>query len=447
MNLANWLKPGLKIKRWLLLGMLGIILIAIGLYPFIHKILHDGPLRYRSLVSLLLLGILLVIFSIRKGLVSILNLLDLSNMHIKYKERFDQKIYKKHILSKRPQITVIGGGTGLAVLLRGLKKFTSNITAIVTVADDGGGSGILREDLGMLPPGDIRNCILALADTEPIMEQLLQYRFEEGTLKGQSFGNLLIAAMNGISDSFEEAIKKINQVLAVTGQVLPVTLEDITLYAKLKNGKVIKGESQIPLKVKEFNSEIEQVFIKPDHVKALKESVEAIYNADVVILGPGSLYTSIIPNLLVQEIREALTKTSAIKIYIANVMTQPGETDHYSVYQHVETILNYLKDQVIDYVFVNNEDIPIEILEKYTTDGAKPVKLTSEDRNRLYKKGIKVIAGPFIDIKKQYIRHNADRLSEWIIRLIGKQKYRLGKINIIHSIFLKNQMKNKKKSN
>ena len=206
----------------------------------------------------------------------------------------DKRIYDKKFLSRGPKVVVIGGGTGLSVLLRGLKLFTSNITAIVTVADDGGSSGKLREDLGMLPPGDIRNCILALADMEPTMEQLLQHRFEEGDLKGQNFGNLLIASMNDISGNFEEAIKKISDVLAVTGKVLPVTLKDITLYARLENGVVIKGESNIPEKSLELNSPIENIFIKPKNAKAVKEAVDAIYDADIVLLGPGSLYTSVI---------------------------------------------------------------------------------------------------------------------------------------------------------
>ncbi|HHY90689.1 MAG TPA: YvcK family protein [Clostridiales bacterium] len=336
--------------------------------------------------------------------------------------RMEQKLREKKILENAPKVVAVGGGTGLSVLLRGLKKYTSNITAIVTVADDGGGSGVLREDLGMLPPGDIRNCILALADTEPIMEQLLQYRFQEGTLKGQSFGNLLIAAMNGISDSFEEAIRKISDVLAVTGEVLPVTLEDVILYAKLKNGVIVKGESQIPQKVKELRSGIEEVFLHPEDAKPLEEAVEAIHRADVVILGPGSLYTSVMPNLLVADISKAIKESKALKVYAANVMTQPGETDGYGVWQHVQAIIHHMKGNAIDYVFVNNEEIPQEILRKYAVDGSKPIYLTPKDRRILMKKGIQIVEAPLIDIKKHYIRHNAYRLSEMIINLVSERK-------------------------
>ncbi|WZL72109.1 YvcK family protein [Clostridiaceae bacterium 35-E11] len=444
MNLKDWLKPGLKIKRWVFLGLIGMILVGIGVHPMMGKILGEGIDVYYYPI-LFIIGMMLIGIAGQKGLLSILILMDTPKGETRYRNRFDEKLYKKRVLNKGPKVVTIGGGTGLSVLLRGLKNFTSNITAIVTVADDGGGSGILREDLGMLPPGDIRNCILALADTEPLMEQLLQYRFEEGSLKGQSFGNLLIAAMDGISNNFEEAIQKINRVLAVTGQVLPVTTEDVTLYAKLKNGKVVKGESQIPMKVKEFDSEIDQVFIKPDRVKPLPEAIEAIHEADIIILGPGSLYTSVIPNLLVPAIAEALKKSSAVKIYVSNVMTQPGETDGYGVWKHIEAMIHHLKYQVIDYVFVNNEEIPKAVLERYVKDGAEPIKLTQKERSLLLRNGIQVIEGSFIDIKKQYIRHDAYQLSALIMKLITEEKYAMDKKRIWDYSFVSDKIKNMEK--
>ncbi|AOT71773.1 gluconeogenesis factor YvcK family protein [Geosporobacter ferrireducens] len=440
MNLTDWLKPGLKIKRWVALGVLGIFLVSMGVYPIISFLLGEKRLTSHAFM-MLFVGALFVGIAVKRGILSILTILDIPGEGTSYRSRIDKKLYDKRILMRGPKIVVVGGGTGLSVLLRGIKKYTLNITAIVTVADDGGGSGKLREDLGMLPPGDIRNCILALADTEPIMEQLLQYRFTEGSLKGQSFGNLLIAAMNGISDNFEEAIGKINDVLAVTGKVLPVTTEDITLYGKLKNGKVIKGESQIPIKVKEYESEIDQVFIKPDHVKPLKEAVEAIQNADVVILGPGSLYTSVIPNLLVRDIAEAIKKTSALRVYVANVMTQPGETDDYGVWKHLEAIFSHIKEQVVDYVFVNNEAVPLEVLEKYKKDGASPVVLNPEDQERIAKAGIKIKEGKFLEVKKQYIRHDTDKLSEQIIKLALEEKYATDKIRILDYYYFHEKLK------
>ncbi|MFZ5966426.1 MAG: gluconeogenesis factor YvcK family protein [Bacillota bacterium] len=421
MGLFDWLKPGLRLKRWLLVGGMGVFFIVVGCYPMIRRLLGE-QLVTESTVILTLSGIVLLVFAVKGMFLSVLKLLDIPSTQQGYRLLIDKKLYDKRILAKGPKIVVIGGGTGLSILLRGLKKYTTNITAIVTVADDGGGSGKIREDLGMLPPGDIRNCILALADTEPIMERLLQYRFEEGSLKGQSFGNLLIAAMNGISSNFEEAIKKINDVLAVTGTVLPVTTENVTLYAKLKNEKVIKGESQIPIKALEMESEIEQVFLKPNQAKALDEALLAIENADIIILGPGSLYTSVIPNLLVDGIGEGIRRAKGIKAYIANVMTQPGETDGYGVWRHIEAIKNHCCYVDLDYVFVNNEEIPYEIIEKYAKDGAKPVRLTVEDKSMIEKSSMKIIEGKFIDIKKQYVRHDAEKLGQIISKLASDEK-------------------------
>src|SRR5699024_5543511 len=242
---------------------------------------------------------------------------------------------------KGPKVVVIGGGTGSSVILRGLKKYTSNITAIVTVADDGGSSGILRKDLGMLPPGDIRSCILALADTEPTMEKLFQYRFQEGSLKGQNFGNLFIAAMNEITGNFEEAIRNISDVLKVKGTVLPVTLDNIVLHGELENGECVEGESQIPIIAKEKGQRIKKISIHPPKAAPLKYAIEAINAADAIILGPGSLYTSIIPNLLVDDLPNTISRTEALKIYIPNIMTQPGETDFYNVMDHVGALLEH----------------------------------------------------------------------------------------------------------
>lgn len=323
-------------------------------------------------------------------------------------------------LDSRPKVVAIGGGTGLSVLLRGLKEYTSNITAIVTVADDGGGSGILREDLGMLPPGDIRSCILALANTEPTMEKLLQFRFKEGMLKGQSFGNLFLAAMNEIYGSFEVAIKETSNVLAVTGKVLPMTLENVVLYAVLENGHVIKGESKIPLKNKELKSRIDHIYMEPKISYPLDEAIMAIEEADVIALGPGSLYTSVIPNLLVNDMLSKIRSSKAPKVYISNVMTQPGETDGYTVLDHVNAILKHSCEDFLDYVIANIERIQEETLEKYIFDGSEPVVLGDSDEDVLEKKGIKLIKENLVDIKKDYIRHNSMKLSQILMDIANK---------------------------
>ncbi|MCK9444857.1 MAG: uridine diphosphate-N-acetylglucosamine-binding protein YvcK [Tissierellaceae bacterium] len=325
-------------------------------------------------------------------------------------------------LNREPKVVVIGGGTGISILLGGLKKFTSNITAIVAVGDDGGGSGILREDLGMLPPGDIRSCILALANTEPTMEKLLRYRFTEGILKGQNFGNLFIAAMNEIYGSFEKAVKETSNVLAVTGKVLPMTLENIKLCAVLENGETLIGESHIPLDALKSGSRIDYIYTDPKISYPLDESVEAINEADIIVLGPGSLYTSVIPNLLVNNITDIIYKAKAPKIYIANVMTQPGETDGYNVLDHVNAILKHSKNGFLNYVIANTERIPEETLEKYTLDGSRSVCLGKDDMRILESRNIELIGESLIDIKKDYIRHDNIKLSKLLIEIAKKNK-------------------------
>lgn len=318
-----------------------------------------------------------------------------------------------------PKIVAIGGGTGLSTLLRGLKTYTSNITAIVTVADDGGGSGILRNDLGMLPPGDIRNCILALANTEPIMESLMQYRFKEGSLRGQSFGNLFIAALNDICGGFDNAIKEISNVLAVTGKVVPVTLEDITLFAELDDGTVIKGESQIPIKQISCNKRIRRAYLEPANCEAMPEAIKAIREADAVILGPGSLYTSLIPNLMVNGVVDALCEASAMKIYVCNIMTQQGETLGYKLSDHINVINDHAKHDIIEYAIVNSGEIPEDLALKYMDEYAKPVEV---DWENVEYGGIKIVEGNFVSIAKNYLRHEYNALAECIINLINGEK-------------------------
>lgn len=327
----------------------------------------------------------------------------------------DDKRNRSHM--GNPKIVVIGGGTGLSILLRGLKKYTPNITAIVTVADDGGGSGVIREDLGMLPPGDIRACLLALANTEPTMEKLFQYRFDNGMLKGQSFGNLLIAALNGIYGSFEMAIKETSNVLAITGRVLPMTLEEVILYAKLENGEIIKGESNIPAVVESTGNRIKKIFIHPNISNPLKEGVEAIKDADLIVLGPGSLYTSVIPNLLINSIVDTIYNSKAPKLYIANVMTQLGETKGYDLMDHVNSILKHSREDLLDYVIANTETIPEKTLEKYITDGSRPVILKPDDIDKLKEKNIKLIKSNLIEVEKGYIRHDSKKISEILMSI------------------------------
>ncbi|MDU2219409.1 YvcK family protein [Finegoldia magna] len=314
------------------------------------------------------------------------------------------------------KIVTIGGGTGNSILLRGVKNFTSNITTIVTVADDGGGSGVLREDLGMLPPGDIRNCLVALANTEPIMEKLINYRFSNGQLKGQSLGNLLIAAMNDICGDFNEAIREISNVLAITGKVLPMTLDNVKLFAELEDGSTIEGESNITFLNRKNGGKIKRVYTSPKLLLPLKESIDSIMDADIVLLGPGSLYTSIIPNLLVTDISQALKETKAEVVYILNIMTQPGETNGYSVTDHVVAIIDHANSNIIDKIVVNSKEVDKYAKYRYKSiENSTPIYITDEDREIMEKLGIEIIEADICDISYDYIVHDSNKLMKTIL--------------------------------
>lgn len=311
----------------------------------------------------------------------------------------------------KPKIVVIGGGTGLSVMLRGLKKKHLDITAIVTVADDGGSSGRLRDELQIPPPGDIRNVLLALADTEPLLNEVLQYRFKLGNgLAGHSLGNLMLAAMTDITGDFVTGIKQISQVLAVNGRVLPAANRAIVLNAEMVDGTIVSGESMIPL----ANRKIKRVYLEPADIEPLTEAVEAINEADAILIGPGSLYTSILPNLLVPKLAQAIVESEAVKLFVCNVMTQPGETDNYTVNDHLDAIYNHIGHHLFDYVIVNNGEIPEEVKQQYAEKGAKPVRLDIDEVQRV---GYQVIADQLI-LFNQVLRHDAERLSHHIYKLV-----------------------------
>jgi len=313
-----------------------------------------------------------------------------------------------------PAVVCIGGGTGLSTMLRGLKLYTPNITAIVTVADDGGGSGVLREELGIIPPGDIRNCMLALANIEPTMQRLLTYRFDSGNLKGQSFGNLFLAAMYGISDSYEETFSKMGDVLAITGRVLPVTTADVNIVAEFTDGTVIVGESSAFNDAKHKGRDIKSVRLEPERPDAVPEVIKAIEEADLVILGPGSLYTSIIPNLLVDGVADAIERSNAVKLYIANIMTQNGETEGYSLSDHIKELRRHSGKNLADVCLVNNKEIADELLEKYADEGAVQLPIDREETERM---GVKIYEAPMFGRDGDYIRHSPRLLAKEIIRV------------------------------
>ncbi len=335
------------------------------------------------------------------------------------------------------KIVIIGGGTGQAVFLRGLKNYTENITAVVAVTDNGSSSGMLREDLGMLPPGDIRSCILALADTEPTMQDVFQYRFDRGRLQGQCLGNLFIAAMSEIFGSTEQAIAKISEFLAVKGKVLPVSLDDLQLSVKLKNGKIVTGESGIKLEVIKQKTAIDTLFVEPNP-KPYHAVLDEIYKADAVVIGPGSLYTSVLANLVIPKIADVLRETKAKKFYVANLMSQPGETDGYEIIDYLDVIKKHVGDGIIDTVVANHYVIDANILKEQRVDDeflktgsalteaidnygiqdSTQLLLDDKQKKEIKTRGIEIVEENLIEIKKGYIRHNAQKLSETILNNI-----------------------------
>ena len=442
MKFVDWLKPGIKVKRWIIFGVLGILLIAFGFTELVTRRMYDT--YYKVFYAFLnITGIFVIYISVTEAMKSISVMINKGYLKVSLdSQKIESLIYEKRLLVKGPKIVVIGGGTGLSTMLRGLKYYTSNITAIVTVGDDGGGSGDLREDLGMLPPGDIRNCILALADTEPLMQDLLQYRFQDGRLKNQSFGNLFLAAMAGISDNFEDAVQKMSSVLAVTGKVLPVTLDDMQLVAQLENGNKVYGESQIPNEAIKQSSKIKKLMIQPEDAEPLLEALQAIKEADAVVMGPGSLYTSVISNLLVKKISSAVRRSSALKIYISNVMTQPGETDNFTVSDHIKTLRKYGGRDIVECVIANSGKIPKDIKEQYLNDNSIAVEVDEKEIKNL---GVDLVLDNIAKIKDGTVKHDSNKLAEVLINTIMQKKLLYDKKKIFEYMYLSQRIKEREK--
>lgn len=312
---------------------------------------------------------------------------------------------------KDKKIVVIGGGTGLSTLLGGLKIYTKNITAVVTVTDDGGSSGRLRKDFGMLPPGDVRNCVSALAQSDTALQKLMNYRFKEGSLKGHSVGNLTLAALNEMSDSFEDAVVKFNNLMGVVGIVYPVTNENVILNAELFDGTVVKGESNIGTYREGDMKEIKRLFMTPQNPCPVSSVIKAIDEADIIVIGPGSLYTSIIPNLLVNGVSDAIHNSKAKKIYVCNIMTQPGETDNYTASKHLSEIEKYSYENIADAIIINNAQLPSDLSEKYSDQNAYPVIADTEN---LHGKTV-VLEDNLVLVNNEKIRHNFMNLARMIM--------------------------------
>lgn len=429
MKRFKWLYPGMHIKRWLLLFVLGLLLCLLGLIAVIdsaqlvkmsNAVLKLADVLHNiSLFNLLIfagLGLLCMMIAVFKLIASI------AVLFIPEEESLTHAVCRRRQLGRGPKIVAIGGGTGIPVLLRGLKQYTNNLTAIITVTDNGGSSGRLRDELHIPSPGDIRNCLVALASAEPLMQKLFQYRFNTvNDLVGHSFGNLFIAAMTQITGDFELAIKESSRVLAVQGRVLPSTVEDVVLCAEMQDRQRLSGECQIV----DSDAAIARVFLEPADPEPLPEAIRAILEADLIIIGPGSLYTSVMPNLLIPQIADALKQTKATRIYICNIMTQRGETDGYTAAQHVEAIFDHVGN-VIDYVILNARPISQETKYKYHEQDAYPVV---NDREHIESLGLKVVAADVIS-EDDTVRHDADKLSHEIIRILNHKRF-AGRLNAL----------------
>jgi len=418
-TLLKWLTPGIGVKRWFGLLIGGAMVFGIGIAQLFLVVAraNSGASWLRvvalggtpALIRAALAGvagvslIILALIRINRSILAPLDLQgrDVISAMVEHRQR-----------SRGPKIVAVGGGTGMPTLLRGLKHHTTNLTAVVTVADDGGSSGKLRRELGVLPPGDFRNNIAALARDEGLMTQLFRYRFGEGGLEGHSFGNLFITALSGVTGSFERALVESSRVLAIRGQVLPSTLADVTLGADMRevvgNGtRRVTGESTIPKTM----GTVDRIFLQPDDVPAYPDTVRAILDADLIVLGPGSLFTSILPNLLVRGVAEAIRRSPAVKVYVCNVATQRGETEGFGVADHVRAIERQVGPGLFDNVLINGE---FPVLEP----DANFAYVRLEDGDRLFE-GLHVRQAPLVDTRHPW-RHDSDKLAQAIIALLAE---------------------------
>jgi uncharacterized cofD-like protein len=416
----RWLYPGMHIKRWLALLLAGIVILGLGAAIFLRD-LYRTTAAPEIAVVYWLTGAWLEP-EVRAALVAALGLAlagvgmwglmrSVVSPFVGRNDSVLEVLYTKRYLARGPRIVAIGGGTGLSTLLRGLKGYSANITAVVAVADDGGSSGRLRQQLGIVPPGDIRNCIAALADAEPLMTQLMQYRFPSGSgLDDHAFGNLFIAAMTAVTGDFEEAVRESNRVLAVRGQVLPATSVPLNLSARLASGRTLNGQVGIAA----ADEPIDQVFIEPADVRANGEALERILEAEMIVLGPGSLFSSVLPNLLISDVRDALAASPGLKAYVCNVATQPGETQSMTASAHLEALFNHVGEDLIDYVILNRN-----------TDARRPEGWRAQpvevDVRRLEELPVVIVEEDVIDPANAH-RHDPAKLAAALMRLLQEDR-------------------------
>jgi uncharacterized cofD-like protein len=419
-RVPRWMYPGMHIKRWLFLLLVGIAILGLAAAIFIRDLYRttagaEIPIVYWLTGAWLepqVRAVLVAALGLALAAVGMWGLMrSVVSPFVGRNDSVLEVLYTKRYLARGPRIVAIGGGTGLSTLLRGLKGYSANITAVVAVADDGGSSGQLRQQLGIIPPGDIRNCIAALADAEPLMTQLMQYRFPAGSgLDHHAFGNLFIAAMTAVTGDFEEAVRESNRVLAVRGQVLPATSVPLNLSARLVSGRTLYGQVGIA----SAEEPIEQVFIEPADVRANGEALERILEAEMIVLGPGSLFSSVMPNLLISDVRDALAASPGMKAYVCNVATQPGETQSMTASAHLEALFAHVGEGLIDYVILNRN-----------TDARRPEGWRAEpvevDVRRLEELPVVIVEEDVIDPQNAH-RHDPAKLAAALMRLLQEDR-------------------------
>lgn len=417
----KWFYPGMGVKRWLFLAASGLMLFTVGIVLYVrfrwaywveaHLVRPFNDWSGNMVpfwafhILFMVAGLVLMVVGIQRWFATLYDAVTPYGSR-----RLVDVMYERMALANSSSFITIGGGTGLSSVLRGLKKYTSNITAVVVVSDDGGSSGRLRKDRGLLPPGDIRNCLVALADDDLMLSELFQYRFTAGgELSGHSFGNLFLAALTDVAGDFDKAIQLSSKILAIRGKVLPGTLSQTSLCAEFTDGTIVEGESEIT----EARKKVRRVWLSPSDCEPMPEVLKAIRHADAIILGPGSLYTSVMPNLLVRGVVDALAETPALRIYVCNVMTQPGETDGYTAADHLKAIFKHAGRRIVDVALVNSE-VPTKLLDRYEAEGAFPVEPDVDEIRRM---GVRPVAASLIN-ETDLVRHDSERLAEVIQKLM-----------------------------
>ncbi len=411
----EWFKKGTKMKRWMLLILIGVLLAGYGM----SSILVSKELEFLEVFKIIIIFVLgfscivLGIVFMQKRTLELL--VEASDSRLQNKKDINSLIFNKKVYNEGPKVVVIGGGTGLNTVLKGLKHYTNNITAIVTVSNYGKNRSNSEMELNSLPIQDIKESIIALSKNDVAMEGLLNTKFTEGMLRNISFGDIYFSGMNKLYGDFTESIKQSKDILNMVGKVLPVTLDEMTICAELEDGTIVEEKEKIPQKVYEKVSKISRIYLRPTNCRPAPGVLEAIVEADAIVLGPGSLYTNVIPNLLIKNVSKTIRESKAIKIYVSNIMTEPGQTDNYGVSDHLQAIIDHAGKGIVDYCIYDTGEIVPEFIKRYNRQGAD---LVEQDITKAKGKGVNLMQRNMAFVEGEFIRHNPDAIAASIIELI-----------------------------